>query len=163
LSSRWLLVPFGLLLGFVTTWGEPSVRILADQVEDASTGSIRRSLVLYAVCIGVALAVAIGMLRIVYSIPLLYIVAPGYAVVLAIMWRADPSFVSIAVDAGGVATGPMANTLLLAMAFGVSAAMPEQDPLVHGLGLVALIAIAPVISVMALGLLVRRKAGPKES
>lgn len=162
MSQTWLLVPFGLLLGFVTTWGEPSVRILADQVEDASTGSIRRSLVLYAICSGVALAVAVGMLRIVYEIPLLYIVAPGYGLVLAIMWLSDKAFVSIAVDAGGVATGPMANTLLLAMAFGVSAAMGDQDPLVHGLGLVSLIAVAPVISVMALGLLVRRKARHKE-
>ena len=54
-SQKWLVVPFGLILGFVTTWGEPAVRVLADQVEEASTGSIPRPLVLAAICLGVVL------------------------------------------------------------------------------------------------------------
>jgi hypothetical protein len=163
LPQKWLVVPFGILLGFVTTWGEPAVRILADQVEDASTGSIRRSLVLVAVCVGVALAVGIGMFRIAYGIPLLWLLVPGYGLVLAIMWLSEKAFVSIGVDAGGVATGSLANTFLLALAFGASSAMGGQDPLVHGLGLVSLIALAPVMSVMALGLIVRWKERRKES
>lgn len=163
LSRKWLLVPFGVLLGFVTTWGEPAVRILADQVEQASTGSIRRSLVVLAVCVGVALAVGLGMFRIGYAIPLLWLLVPGYGLLLVIMWLSDRAFVSIAVDAGGVATGPLANTFLLALAFGASSAVGGQDPLVHGLGLVSLIALAPVISVMILGLVVRRKARHQES
>ena len=157
LPQKWMLVPFGVLLGFVTTWGEPAVRILADQVEEASAGSIRSRLVLLTVCIGVALAVGVGMLRITYGIPLIWIVVPGYLFVLAIMWLSDKDFVSIAIDAGGVATGPLANTFLLALAFGVSSAMGDKDPLVHGLGLVSLIALAPVMSVMMLGLLIRWK------
>jgi len=163
LQQTWLLVPIGLLLGFVTTWGEPAVRILADQVEHASAGSIHKGLVLNTICVGVAISVAVGMLRIVYGIPLIYVVVPGYAIVLAIMWFSEKSFVSIAIDAGGVATGPMANTFLLALAFGVSAAMGDQDPLVHGLGLVSLIALAPVISVMIIGLVVRRLLPGRES
>jgi hypothetical protein len=162
LSSKWPLIGAGLLLGFVTTWGEPAVRILADQVEDASNGSIHRSLVLNAICVGVAVVVAVGMLRIAYAIPILYLVVPGYLVVIAVMWLSDRDFVGIAVDAGGVATGPLANTFLLALAFGASAAMGGQDPIVNGLGLVALIALAPVISLLILGLLVRRKSRRKE-
>lgn len=163
LPKKWLLLPFGMLLGFVTTWGEPAVRILADQVEQASTGSIRRSMVVVAVCAGVALAVGLGMFRIGYAIPLLWLLVPGYGLVLAIMWFSDKEFVSIAIDAGGVATGPLANTFLLALAFGASSAVGGQDPLVHGLGLVSLIALAPVISVMVLGLVVRWKEREKES
>lgn len=163
LPEPWLLAPFGLVLGFVTTWGEPAVRILADQVEEASTGSIRRSLVLWTVCLGVALAVGLGLLRIGYGIPLLAILVPGYGLVMAMMRWSDRRFLSIAVDAGGVATGPLANTFLLALAFGASAALGEQDPLVQGLGLVALIALAPVIAVMMLGLAVRWKEHRKES
>jgi hypothetical protein len=151
LPHRWLLLPFGTLLGFFTTWGEPSVRILADQVERASSGSIRQSTVLFAICTGVALIVGLGMLRIGYGIPLLYILVPGYVLVLVIIWFSDEEFLSIAIDAGGVATGPMANTFLLALALGVSASLGGQDPLIHGLGLVALIALAPIISVMVLG------------
>jgi hypothetical protein len=69
----------------------------------------------------------------------------------------DREFVAIAVDAGGVATGPISNSFLLAFALGVSSAIGGQDPLVQGLGLVALIALAPIVSVMALGVLVRRQ------
>jgi hypothetical protein len=138
------------------------VRILADQVDEASTGSIRRSVVLWTVCLGVALAVGLGMLRIEYGIPLLYLLVPGYGLVIALLWWSERRFVSIAVDAGGVATGPLANTFLLALAFGASATVGDQDPLVQGLGLVALIALAPVISVMLLGLVVRWKERRKE-
>lgn len=167
LPQKWLLLPAGLFLGFVTSWGEPAVRILADQVEKASNGSIRQSLVLYAVCIGVSVFVGLGMLRIGYGISLLQLLVPGYVLVVIIMWFSDKDFVAIAVDAGGVATGPLANTFLLALALGASTSMGNQNPIVSGLGLVALIAVAPLISVMVLGLLVRwkepRKPLPKEA
>ncbi len=155
LAHKWLLLPAGLFLGFVTTWGEPAVRILADQVEDASNGSIRRSLVLYTICIGVALWVGLGMLRIGYGIPILHLLVPGYLLVIVIMWLSDKDFVGIAVDAGGVATGPLANTFLLALALGTSASIGGQNSLINGLGLVSLIALAPVVSLMALGMLLR--------
>lgn len=157
LHDKWLLLPFGLLLGYVTTWGEPAVRVLADQVEDATAGSIRGSLVLHAVCGGVALAVGIGLLRIGYAIPLLWLLVPGYAVVLAILWLSKGEFIGIAVDAGGVATGPLANTFLLAVALGASSAASGRISLEQGLGLVALICVAPVISLMALGIFIRWK------
>jgi hypothetical protein len=88
---------------------------------------------------------------------------PGYVFVLAIMWFSEKDFVAIAVDAGGVATGPLANSFLLALAFGVSSAVTDQDPLVHGLGLVALIALAPVMAVMTLGFFIRWKERRTES
>jgi hypothetical protein len=149
------LFPLGLVLGFVTTWGEPAVRILANEVEDASSGSLRAPIVLVAICSGVALWVGLGMLRIGYGIPLAWLIVPAYALAIAMMWFSENRFVSVAVDAGGVATGPLANTFLLSLALGASAAMGDQDPVVSGLGLVALIAVAPVISVMLLGYLYR--------
>jgi hypothetical protein len=157
-----LLPLVGLLLGFATAWGEPAVRILADQVESASGGSIPRPLVLWAICVGVSLAVAAGLIRIGYGLPLIYFVLPGYLLVMVGAWASDKSFVGIAIDAGGVATGPLANTFLLALALGAASAADGQDPLVQGLGLVSLIALAPVISVMTLGFLVRRKQRQKE-
>jgi len=157
LEHKWTLGLFGFVLGFFTTWGEPAVRILADQVEEASGGSIRQPAVLVAICLAVGLIVSLGMFRIVYDIPLLYILIPGYALAIVVMRLSDAEFVSIAVDAGGVATGPMANTFLLALALGIASSMGERDPLLHGLGLMALIAIAPIISVMALGFVFRSK------
>jgi hypothetical protein len=162
MSQESLLLVFGAVLGFVTTWGEPAVRILADQVEEASTGAVRQRVVLIAICLGVAVAVGIGMLRIAYDLPLPWILVPGYALVIVLIWLSDRAFVAIAVDSGGVATGPLANTFLLALAFGVAASVGGRDPLVHGLGLVALIALAPIISVMLLGLAVRLKSAAGE-
>jgi hypothetical protein len=162
LPSVWLMALIGALLGFVTTWGEPAVRILANQVDEASAGSIRASVVLVSVCAGVSLWVGIAMLRVAYAIPLTYLVVPGYLLVLVFMALTEKQFVGIAADASGVATGPLANTFLLAVGFGASSAM-GQDPLVSGLGLVALIALAPLMSVMTLGAIVRWKERPKES
>lgn len=161
LPGAWMAA-VGLLLGFVTTWGEPAVRILADQVDEASSGSLRASVVLLAICAGVSLWVGLGMVRIVLGIPIVYLVVPGYGLAILMMAFSEQRFVAIAVDAGGVATGPLANTFLLSLALGASAAMPGQDPVVNGLGLVALIALAPVLSVMALGFLFNRKLPPKD-
>jgi hypothetical protein len=159
LPMAWMIVPFGILLGFVTTWGEPAVGILADQVEEATGGSIRRMLVLVTICVGVALLVGVGMFRIGYDVSLLHVVLPGYAIALVLMAFSKEEFVAIAIDAGGVATGPLANSFLLALALGASSAMGQEDPLVTGLGLVALIALAPVLSLMGLGAYLRWKEG----
>src|SRR5690606_19158183 len=117
---------------------------------------------LTAMCTGVAAAVGLGMLRIAYDLPLAWILVPGYTLAIALVWVSDRSFVAIAVDSGGVATGPLANTFLLALAFGASAALAGRGPLVHGLGLVALIALAPIIALMVLGFVVRLKESSGE-
>jgi len=158
----WLLVVLGLALGFVTAWGEPAVRILAGQVEDASAGSIRRPLVIGAICVGVGIATAVGLLRIAFSIPILHIVAPAYVLVMVTLWLSNRDFVAIAVDAGGVATGPLTNTFLLAVALGMAAALGDDNPIVGGLGLAALISVAPILTLIGLGVMVRLRTRAKE-
>jgi len=154
-THEWLAIPFGFLLGFITTWSEPAVRILCNQVEEASAGSIRKRTVLYAICVGVAFFVALGMARIVYSIPILYILIPGYVLAILMLWFTKKDFIGVAFDAGGVATGPMANTFLLGLGLGLASAAGGQNMMIYGLGLVALIALAPIISVMMLGIIMR--------
>jgi hypothetical protein len=163
LAQAWLLVAVGLVLGFVTTWGEPAVRILADEVEEASGGSIRRALVVWTICLGVSAAAAAGMLRIAIGLPLLYLLVPGYLLAVAAIWLSEARFVGVAIDAGGVATGPLANTFLLALALGASAATAAADPLVEGLGMIALTALAPMLSVLALGVLLRSRTARMET
>jgi hypothetical protein len=154
-THKWLAIPFGFLLGFVTTWSEPAVRILCDQVEEASAGAIRKRTVLYATCVGVAFFAALGVARVVYSIPILYILIPGYALAILMLWFTEKDFIGIAFDAGGVATGPITNTFLLGLGLGLASAAGSQNMMIYGLGLVALIALAPIISVMMLGIIIR--------
>jgi len=157
IEQKWLLIPFGFAMGFMAAFSEPAVRVLSNQVEDSSGGYIRKRLVLYTISLGVAFFVSLGMAKIVYGIPLLYIIIPGYLLALTMMWFCDRSFVAIAFDAGGVATGPMAVTFLMAMAVGIATAMEERDPIIDGFGLVALIALAPIISLMFIGLIYRNR------
>jgi nitrogen regulatory protein PII len=159
---KWLLIPFGLVMGFLATWGEPAVRILSEQVEEASAGSIRKMIVLYTIAGGVAIFIALGMAKIVYGVPLLWIVIPGYLLAIGMLWFSDKSVIAVAFDAGGVATGPMAVTFLMAMAVGIASGIEGRDPVIDGFGLIALIALAPILTIMVLGIIIRLKTRRKE-
>jgi hypothetical protein len=149
----WVLIPLGLMLGFVITIAEPAVRVLNYEVEKVSGGYVSQRIMLYTLSIGVAVSVALAMIRIIYGIPLLYIVIPGYTIALILIRYSSPTFVSIAFDSGGAATGPMTVTFIMAMAVGVATGTEGRDPLLDGFGLVALVALAPILSVLLLGLL----------
>ena len=153
LSRPWILIPIGFLLGFVATVAEPAVRVLNYQVARVSAGYIKETVLLYTLSLGVAVSVALAMVRIIYGIPLWYILIPGYVLALGLIRFSPPTFVSVAFDSGGVATGPMTVTFVMALAVGVAAAMPARDPLIEGFGMIALVALAPILSVMLLGLI----------
>jgi hypothetical protein len=108
------------------------------------------------------LFIALGMAKIVYGIPLLWITIPGYVLAIAMLWFSEKSIISIAFDAGGVATGPMAVTFLMAIAVGIASAVEGRDPVIDGFGLIALIALAPILTIMVLGLIVRIRLRRKE-
>ncbi len=157
IKVKWLLIPFGLLMGFLATFGEPAVRVLGSQVETASGGSIKKSLVITGISIGVSIFVGLGMARIVYGIPLNYIVIPGYVLAIILMFFNDKTTLGIAFDSGGVATGPMAVTFLLAVAVGITTSIEGRDPVTDGFGLIALIALAPILFIMLVGLFLKIK------
>ena len=156
-DHKWLLMPLGFVMGYLATFGEPAVRVLGNEVENASGGSIRKSIIVQTISLGVGIFVGLGMARIIYGLPLVQILIPGYALALAMLWFTDKNFTSIAFDAGGVATGPMAVTFLLAIAVGIASALEGRDPVADGFGLIALIALAPILSILTVGLLVRIK------
>ena len=157
MDKLWLLIPIGFFLGLVATIAEPAVHILSYEVEKTSSGSIREKTILATLSLGVAVFVALGMGKIIYGIPIYYILVPGYLLALVMMRFCDATFVAIAFDAGGVATGPMTVTFVLAVALGIASAMPGRDPVLDGFGLIALVAMAPILSVMALGIIVTYK------
>ena len=157
LEQIWILIPLGFILGFLATFAEPAVRVLSYQIEKSSSGYIRAKLMLYTLSFGVAVFVAVAMAKIVYGIPFLYIIVPGYLLALVLLWLSDKDFIGIAFDAGGVATGPMAVTFLMSMVVGMASAHSERDAVVDGFGLIAMIALAPIIFVMLLGIYVKYK------
>ena len=152
-SSRWALIPLGFILGFVATLAEPAVRILSNQVERSSSGYIRSSIILYTLCLAVGIFIALGMTRIVFGIPFYYLILPGYILAIVLMFFSRPSFTAIAFDSGGVATGPMTVTFIMALAVGAAEAMEGRNAVIDGFGLIALVALAPIILVMLLGFL----------
>lgn len=151
-ENQWILIPIGFMLGFVATFAEPAVRVLVMEVDKVFAGYIPKRVLLYTLCIGVALSVALSMGRIIYGVPLWYFVAPGYLLALLITLISQERFTSIAFDAGGVATGPMTVTFILAIALGFSEKLPDRDPLIDGFGMIALVALAPILTVLILGL-----------
>jgi len=147
----------GFVLGAVTILAEPAVHVLTRQIEDVTSGSVKRRLVLLALSIGVGAAVALSMLRIfIPEIQLWHYLLPGYIIALALALLGPKLFVGIAFDSGGVASGPMTATFILAFAQGAAGA-GGADMLVDGFGIIALVALTPLITIQVLGLIYSRK------
>jgi len=159
MEHKWLLLPIGFCLGFVATFAEPAVRILGYEVEKASSGAVRARLITLVLSLGVAVFVLIGMARILFGVSLVYFVIPGYLAAIIMLRFSEPTFISIAFDSGGVATGPMTVTFVMALAIGVADALEHRQPIMDGLGLIALVALAPILSLMALGLVYSARKG----
>lgn len=157
ISYSWILIPIGFVFGFVATFAEPAVRILNHEVEKVSGGYISQKVMLYTLSIGVAVSIALSMVRILLGIPLWYFIIPGYLIALIMIFFSSKTFTSIAFDSGGVATGPMTVTFILAIAVGVASVTEGRDPLIDGFGMIALVALSPIISVLTLGLLFEGK------
>jgi hypothetical protein len=162
MEHKWLLLPIGFCFGLVATFAEPAVRILGYEVEKASSGAIRARLIIIILSLGVAVFVALGMVRLLTGVPLGYFVIPGYIIAMLMLRFSDPTFISIAFDSGGVATGPMTVTFVMALAIGAAEALEHRHPVLDGLGLIALVALAPILSLMALGLVYSKKKGKRK-
>lgn len=154
LDFVWVLIPIGFVLGAVVVVAEPAVWVLTEQVEGASGGYIARKAMLAALCISVAAAVALGMFRVVGQVSIWYVILPGYAFALLLTRFCPPMFTAIAFDSGGVASGPMSATFVLSLTLGASYAC-GGNPLTDAFGMIAMIAMAPLITIQLLGLIFR--------
>ena len=148
------LIPVGLVLGAVVVCAEPAVWILTEQVENVSGGYIRRPIMLIALSISIALAVALGMIRVITGISIWWMLVPGYFLSLALTWFCPRLFTAIAFDSGGVASGPMSATFILSLTLGASAAV-GGNPATDAFGMIAMIAMAPLITIQILGVAVK--------
>ena len=161
-TTPWFVIPIGFILGFAVVFAEPAVYVLNEQIEDVTSGHIKRSMILYALSIGVAIAVTLSMLRILIpSIQLWHYLLPGYVLAIGLSYFAPPLFVGIAFDSGGVASGPMTATFILAFAQGVAEATPGANVLMDAFGVIAMVALTPLIALQILGILYKIKASKK--
>ncbi len=158
-GNNWVVVITGFVLGFTVIFAEPAVYVLNKQIEDVTSGHIKKRNILYTLSIGVALAVSLSMVRIlVPGMQLWHLLLPGYVIAIALSHLTPPLFVGIAFDSGGVASGPMTATFILAFAQGVADATPGADVLLDGFGVIAMVALIPLIAIQILGLLFKRKS-----
>ena len=155
-----LLLPvFGFLLGMVVVLAEPAVHVLSNQVEEVTAGHIKKKAILVALSMGIAFAVMISMLRIMIpGLKLWHILLPGFGFAAFLSYKVPPIFVGIAYDSGGVASGPMTATFVLAFAQGAADAIPTANVLIDGFGVIAMVAMTPLIAIQVLGLIFKRKA-----
>ena len=143
----------------VVVLAEPAVYILSHQVEDVTAGSIPRKMIVVALSIGVALAVCLSMVRILSSsIKLWMFLVPGFSIAMILSYFIPNIFVGIGFDSGGVASGPMTATFLLAFSQGASSMIEGADILIDGFGIIAMVAVMPIISISILGLLFKLKS-----
>ncbi|MDR2714455.1 MAG: DUF1538 domain-containing protein [Coriobacteriales bacterium] len=162
-DNRAILVGFGFLLGLLVILTEPAVYILTHQIESVTSGYIKRTTVLATLSIGVAFAVGLSMLRIaIPEIQLWHYLLPCLVISLAMTFFVPKLFVGIAFDSGGVASGPMTATFILALAEGASDAIEHSNILLDSFGVIAMVAITPLIALQALGLIYKIKSRKSE-
>jgi hypothetical protein len=156
--NQWIVVAVGFALGFVTIFAEPAVHVLTPQIETVTSGSIKRGIIFAALSIGVGAAVAISMLRIlVPGIELWHYLLPGFGLAVILAFFVPELFVGIAFDSGGVASGPMTATFVLAFSQGVSSSIPGSNIMEDAFGMISVVAMMPIITIELLGLISKIK------
>lgn len=146
----WLLVPLAMLMGWFIIDAEPAVYILNKQVEELTSGAISAKAMGMSLSIAVALANGLAMVRVLTGAPILYFVVPGYLIALALTFFVPPTFTAIAFDSGGVASGPLTATFMLPLAMGACMAA-GGSVMTDAFGIVALVAMMPLITVQVMG------------
>ncbi len=161
LAKKWngaLLVPVGMIFGYFVVAAEPAVYVLNKQVERMSAGAVTASAMKKGLCLGVCVALGFAMLRILVGFNILYVLVPGYLVALALMPFTPDLFTGIAFDSGGVASGAMVSSFILPMAIGSCSAIAPSEVMTLAFGCIALVALAPLISIQVLGIVYKHKA-----
>lgn len=155
-DNKWIVIVVGFILGLVTILAEPAVYVLNKQIEEVTSGFVKRKVVLLSLCIGVGTAVALSVIRILFpGVRLWHYLLPGYILACAMTFFTPKLFVGIAFDSGGVASGPMTATFILAFAQGIADAIDGADVLIDGFGIIAMVALTPLIALQILGLIYR--------
>lgn len=150
--NKWLLMGLGLAIGVLVVLAEPAIHVLNKQVEEVTGGYVTKRSMMIGLCIGVGASIGLSIVRIVFDFSLVYYIIPGYFVSLALSLFVPPVYTAIAFDSGGVASGPMTSGFILPFAIGVCVGLQgEAAVLRDAFGVVALVAMTPLITIQLLG------------
>jgi len=161
-TSRYLLIPLGMLMGWFVVSAEPAVAVLNQQVYEMTAGAIPKKALSLSLSVGVSLSVGLSLWRVVSGTSILTLLIPGYLLAFVLMFFTPPVFTAIAFDSGGVASGPMTSTFLLPLAMGACEAL-GGDMVRDAFGVVALVAMTPLIAIQVLGIISRRREAKVET
>lgn len=151
-KSKYVLIPVGFVMGMLVVLAEPAVHVLKKQVEEITGGYITKRSMTIGLCIGVGIAICLSMIRIIFDFNLMYIIIPGYFISLGLSLFVPRIYTAIAFDSGGVASGPMASTFILPFAIGACYKLLGESAILRGgFGIVAIIAMTPLITIQLLG------------
>jgi hypothetical protein len=151
-SFKWILIPLGVVIGYFIVAAEPAVHVLSKQVEEISSGAITAKMMNRGLAVGMAIALALTMTRVLFRIPIMWILVPGYAFAMLLTFFVPRIFTGIAFDSGGVCSGPLSSTFLLPLAMGACDGS-GGDKMIDAFGIVAMVAMTPLIVIQIMGLL----------
>ena len=144
------LTILGFVIGLVVVLAEPAVQVLNKQVEDITDGTVSKKSMLIALSVGVGLSICLSMIRMYCGFSILYFLIPGYLISLGLSFFVPRMYTAIAFDSGGVASGPLTSTFILPFAIGAANAL-GKDILSDAFGIVAMVAMTPLITIQLLG------------
>lgn len=151
-ASEVVIVIIGFVLGMVVVLAEPAIHVLNKQVEEVTTGKISRRSMLIALSLGVGVSLGLSMIRIIFDFSILYYVIPGYIISLYLAFFVPPLYTAIAFDSGGVASGPLTSTFILPLAIGACLVIQGESHILNdAFGIVAMVAMTPLITIQLLG------------
>ncbi|NLM39632.1 MAG: DUF1538 domain-containing protein [Firmicutes bacterium] len=154
-GNTWVILLFSFILGYSMTLAEPSLQALGLQVEEYSAGQVSKTLVVQLVAFGVGIGLVIGMLKVIMGWPYTHVIIPMYVLAVILAPFASKTFVGLAFDSGAVTTGPVTVPIILAIGPALASAIGGRDPLIDGLGLVAIVTVSSVLCLLVLGVAVR--------
>ncbi|MBR2930948.1 MAG: DUF1538 domain-containing protein [Clostridia bacterium] len=151
-DNKLLLAIFSFVIGLVVVLAEPAVHVLNKQVEDITEGTVSRKAMMIALSIGVGLSICLSIIRIIFDFSVLYYLIPGYLISLGLSFFVPGLYTAIAFDSGGVASGPLTSSFILPFAVGACYAIGGAESiLTNAFGIVAMVAMAPLITIQLLG------------
>ena len=152
-KPKYVLIMISFLIGALTVLAEPAIHVLNNQVEQITGGLVSKKSLMIALTIGVGCAISLAMIRIIMGFSLLYIVIPGYIICLGLSFFIPKIYTAIAFDSGGVASGPLTSSFILPLGIGTCYTLSGVDAiLTDAFGIVALVAMTPIITIECVGL-----------